>query len=562
MAEHLEWFAQQHKQQPKQPQEYPETPEGRAIFDAACKGDDAELKRLLRKAGVRVKYLLAERVNNQTALHAVCAKGKTTCARLLMVTPTAVVAEDDKGRTALHLAAAHGNADCVAELYLCGAEMENADERGFTAAHCAAANGHTTALERLWEAMVDLDAEAEEGMRPASVASANGRLEVLKLLQGWGCDLTKKTANGSSNLHRAARGGHLNTLAFLLTLDMDVDAADAHGCAPLHDARGPCAGKLIEAGADVHRTTTAQKLTPLHKAAWRDDGEALRCLLDAGAAVGAKDAAGRSSLHHAAAAGARPACELLLAAGADTSDAADDGATAATAAATAGFSGLADVLARAQYCHTVQQQPPTANHLGISDATDVAQAQWSRAFADAGCATAQDAAALLEINAGDRRYGEVGFWTSALILRAALAARQSEGLKIVDLGSGVGRFTLAAALLRPETEVVGVEIAPELHAVAETASTVPHNVPNVNHRCGDFLTDECWAASDVLFANSTAFSPALIADVERKSVDLKRGAVLVTLTTRLDAPDVLELVTRFDAPASWGVCTAFVHRRL
>ena len=548
MAEHLQWFAQQHKQQDERPQEYPETSEGRAIFDAACKGDDAELKRLLRKAGDRVKYLLAERVNNQTALHAVCAKGKTTCARLLMVTPTAVVAEDDKGRCALHLAAASGHADCVAELYLCGAEMENADERGFTAAHCAAANGHTTALERLWEAMVDLDAEAEEGMRPASVASANGRLEVLKLLQGWGCDLTKKTANGSSNLHRAARGGHLNTLAFLLTLDTDVDAADAHGCAPLHDARGPCAGKLIEAGADVHRTTTAQKLTPLHKAAWRDDGEALRCLLDAGAAVSAKDAAGRSSLHHAAAAGARPACEVLLAAGADAAATADDGATAATAAATAGFSGLADLLARAQY--------------GVSDAADAAQARWSRAFADAGCATAHDAAALLESNAGDRRYGEVGFWTSALILRAALAARTCEGFNIVDLGSGVGRFTLAAALLRPEAEVVGVEIAPELHAVAETASTVPHNVPNVNHRCGDFLTDECWAASDVLFANSTAFSPALIADVERKSVDLKRGGVLVTLTTRLDARGVLELVTRFDAPASWGVCTAFVHRRL
>ena len=539
MAEHLEWFAAQHKQQNEAAKDYPETPEGRKIFDAACKGDDKELKRLLRKYSDRVKYLLEERVNGQTALMAACAKGLTKCARLLMETPTAVVAEDEKGRTPLHLAASHGHADCVSELYICGAEMENADERGFTAAHCAAANGHTTTLERLWEAMMDLNAEAESKMTPASVAAANGRTEVLKLLQGWGGDLRKKTTNGASNLHRAARGGHTETLAFLLTVDNDVDAIDEHGCTALHDARGSCALTLIEAGADVHKATTAQRLTPLHKAAWRDDVEALNALLDAGAAVDAGDAAGRRPLHHAAAAGARAACEGLLKAGADASATADDGSTPATAAATAGFGALAeDVLARAQYAP--------------SEADDAARARWAKAFVDAGCPSAHHAAALVESNAGDRRYGEVGFWTSALILRAARAPSTA---RIADLGSGVGRFTLAAALLMPEARVAGVEIAPELHAVAAKVS-----VPNLSHRCQDFLDDdECWS-SDVLFCNSTAFSAELIADVERKCAALKRGAVIITLTTRLDAPE-LELVERFDAPASWGVATCFVHRK-
>ena len=105
---------------------------------------------------------------------------------------------------------------------------------------------------------------------------------------------------------------------------------------------------------------------------------------------------------------------------------------------------------------------------------------------------------------------------------------------------------------------MGVEIAPELHAVA---AKVADGVPNLSHRCQDFLADdECWS-SDVLFCNSTAFSAELIADVERKCASLKRGAVVVTLTTRLDAPE-LELVERFDAPASWGVATCFVHRRV
>ena len=105
---------------------------------------------------------------------------------------------------------------------------------------------------------------------------------------------------------------------------------------------------------------------------------------------------------------------------------------------------------------------------------------------------------------------------------------------------------------------MGVEIAPELHAVA---AKVADGVPNLSHRCQDFLADDaCWS-SDVLFCNSTAFSAELIADVERKCASLKRGAVVVTLTTRLDAPE-LELVQRFDAPASWGVATCFVHRKV
>ena len=86
------------------------------------------------------------------------------------------------------------------------------------------------------------------------------------------------------------------------------------------------------------------------------------------------------------------------------------------------------------------------------------------------------------------------------------------------------------------------------------------DVPNLSHRNGDFLDDDaCWT-SDILFINSTAFSQELIADVERKCASLKRGAVIITLTTRLDAPE-LELVERFDAPASWGVATCFVHRK-
>ena len=112
----------------------------------------------------------------------------------------------------------------------------------------------------------------------------------------------------------------------------------------------------------------------------------------------------------------------------------------------------------------------------------------------------------------------------------------------------------------------GVEILRDdqshwLISTQAVAAKVADGVPNLSHRCQDFLADDaCWS-SDVLFCNSTAFSAELIADVERKCASLKRGAVIITLTTRLDAPE-LELIQRFDAPASWGVATVFVHRRV
>ena len=99
-----------------------------------------------------------------------------------------------------------------------------------------------------------------------------------------------------------------------------------------------------------------------------------------------------------------------------------------------------------------------------------------------------------------------------------------------------------------------------LISTQDVAAKVADGAPNLSHRCRDFLADdECWT-SDILFINSTAFSSELIADVERKCASLERGAIIITLTTRLDAPG-LELIERFDAPASWGVATCFVHRK-
>ena len=90
----------------------------------------------------------------------------------------------------------------------------------------------------------------------------------------------------------------------------------------------------------------------------------------------------------------------------------------------------------------------------------------------------------------------------------------------------------ASAEARDVSLSAGVAYAARALFSPSPAATVAAGVPNLSHRCQDFLADdECWTC-DILFANSTAFSAELIADVERKCASLKRGAVVVTRRRR------------------------------
>ena len=67
---------------------------------------------------------------------------------------------------------------------------------------------------------------------------------------------------------------------------------------------------------------------PLHVAATRGDGEAIRLLVRAGADINAVDSFGKTALHNAALQEHRSACELLISLGADATLKDADGDTA------------------------------------------------------------------------------------------------------------------------------------------------------------------------------------------------------------------------------------------
>merc|ERR1711871_455940 len=84
---------------------------------------------------------------------------------------------------------------------------------------------------------------------------------------------------------------------------LKINCHDEHGYTPLHHAarknHPEFAQTLIEMGADLELSTTSQKWTPLHEAAYWGNVDIVRILLDAEASVSSLSHKGKTPLHAA-----------------------------------------------------------------------------------------------------------------------------------------------------------------------------------------------------------------------------------------------------------------------
>lgn len=134
-------------------------------------------------------------------------------------------------------------------------------------------------------------------------------------------------------------------------------------------------------------------------------------------------------------------------------------------------------------------------------------------------------------------YGELDLKAQLEVLARAGARK---GGVFVDLGSGLGKMVLAAALPGVFSECRGVEILPELHESAVKArgallsDLAGRGLPppsEVSLRCGDMLREESVADADVVFVFATCFPPEVMSSLETKlSEEMRRGARLVLVS--------------------------------
>ena len=144
----------------------------------------------------------------------------------------------------------------------------------------------------------------------------------------------------------AAMRGDIESVRSLLGRSADVNAPQGDGTTALHWAAYredlEMARLLIEAGANVGVETRLGDLTPMLMASKNGNADMLELLLEAGSDANAPDANGTTPLMYSAASGKTDAVKLLLAEGADVNAA--DTTTEQTAMMFAAARGRADVV--------------------------------------------------------------------------------------------------------------------------------------------------------------------------------------------------------------------------
>jgi precorrin-6B methylase 2 len=141
------------------------------------------------------------------------------------------------------------------------------------------------------------------------------------------------------------------------------------------------------------------------------------------------------------------------------------------------------------------------------------------------------------------QYGEVSISSFA----AALTwVRPQPGETFVDVGSGVGKAVLAAAMLHPLEAAIGIEILDDLHDAAERALAGarrprapcgPLAARRVELRRADALAPPvAWADdADVVFCTTTCFTPEMRAAFVRGAERLRVGARVIVTTAPLES---------------------------
>ena len=245
-----------------------------ALWTAANKGDDAAVRKLLRRRGVNLEA--GQGTELGTALCAAAQSGHSSIVELLLRAGANVNAHRSEGVTPLHLA--------------------------------AAASGRAAMARRLIAAGADVNARTDEGATPLLWAAEFGELEMVQTLIDAGADIHSTTHdNNITVLHLAARSKEPGLIPYLV-------AAGA-GC------------YLNSESSYSGSRYSGSQFTPLMVACVVGNAAAVEHFLAAGAEVGARTGEGDTALHLASLNGNREIIELLIAAGADAGAVSNDGCT-------------------------------------------------------------------------------------------------------------------------------------------------------------------------------------------------------------------------------------------
>ncbi|CAI5711086.1 unnamed protein product [Hyaloperonospora brassicae] len=161
-------------------------------------------------------------------------------------------------------------------------------------------------------------------------------------------------------------------------------------------------------------------------------------------------------------------------------------------------------------------------------------------------------------------YGEILFFPFAKLIRY-VAPSLPEFAVFYDLGSGTGKAVVAASLVHPFEQAIGIEFLEPLVRCAEKRKhaleklKTPLLQTDIDYIAGDLATCK-WENGDVVFCHGTCFDDKEWTQISLAAERLKQGAFFIS-TTQVLRTGLFEVVKSLQLPMSWGTATAYIHRR-
>ncbi|EEY65502.1 uncharacterized protein PITG_16814 [Phytophthora infestans T30-4] len=160
-------------------------------------------------------------------------------------------------------------------------------------------------------------------------------------------------------------------------------------------------------------------------------------------------------------------------------------------------------------------------------------------------------------------YGEILFFPFADIIRW-VAPFLPDFAIFYDLGSGTGKAVIAASLVHPFDQAIGIELLEPLAHCAEKRKTAleklksPLLKTDIDFMIGDLLTTK-WEDGDVVFCHGTCFNDEEWTKISRAAEKIKQGSFFIS-TTHVLRTGLFEVVKSLNFTMSWG--TAARRRKI
>lgn len=165
----------------------------------------------------------------------------------------------------------------------------------------------------------------------------------------------------------------------------------------------------------------------------------------------------------------------------------------------------------------------------------------------------------------DTIYGEVLFSTlSEAFDKLRTLNLLPPGGVFFDLGSGIGKAVIFAALLHDFSECIGIELLPGLHSLAcrLQAKYLKHkshlSSSEVAFINADIFSYD-WSKASVFFVNATCFDELSFQKINDSPV--RPGTIAITTTKRLKKTQ-WRLLDSSHKGMTWGKAKVFIHTRL